>query len=270
MSLITVLVIWTMALGGKAFAQEAVANSPQELTISGKDIVDRGLELLRGVQSSHAVVSMTLWRPTFKRELEVESYHQGRDKSFLLVRRPAKEKGTRTLRLGHDIWTYKPDLEQSVKIPFSMMHTSWMGSDFTYEDMVKLDSFVTEYTHRIISKVADPEKRGEWLVTIELVPIEGAPVVWGKVIWSAVVSGNGKEVIPIGEQDYSERDELIREIALDKIETHDGRRVPMRMTCLPKKKEGSKTVIDYLEIKFDEQFDNKMFTKESLDKGLKR
>lgn len=224
---------------------------------------------MRGIKSSHARVSMRLIRPKFTREMEVESFHQGRDKSFIVIHKPPKEKGNRTLRVKQDIWTYTRNIEQAVKIPFSMMHTSWMGSDFTYEDMTKLDSFVTDYTHHVVGKTADPQKRGDFLVTIELRPKPEAPVVWGKVIWSAAVSADGKEIIPVAEQDYSERGELIREIALEDIKMMGGKRIPVKMTCVPLKKSGQKTVIEYLDISFDKSIDPKIFTKETLEKGLK-
>lgn len=252
-------------LAGLSWAQQAAGLD----TLTARQIVDRGQELLRGLKSSRAVVAMTLVRPTYQRVLEVESYHQGREKSFLTVHKPAKEKGNRTLRIKEDIWSYSRDVEQVIKVPFSMMHSSWMGSDFTYEDMIKLDTLVTDYEQKILEKKPDPEKRGDWLVTIELIPKEDAPVVWGKVIWSAVVSEDGREVIPVSEKDFNERGELIRDIRLEKIKTMAGRRLPTLLIGEPQKKKGSKTILEYREIAFDMDLDPKIFTKAMLEKGLK-
>ncbi len=245
------------------------AEPPAEIfNLSAREIVDRGQELLRGVKSSRVVVAMTLARPSYRREIEVESYHLGREKSFLVARKPAKEKGNRTLRIKQDIWTYSRDAEQVMKVPFSMMHSSWMGSDFTYEDMVKLDTFVTDYTQRFLSKIPDPQKRSDWLVVIELLPKEDAPVVWGKVLWSAVVSSDGREVLPVLEQDFNERGEIIREIKLDQIKVLGGRRMPTLLTCEPMKKKDSKTILEYKEAIFDLDLKAKIFTKETLERGL--
>ncbi|MBI4669857.1 MAG: outer membrane lipoprotein-sorting protein [Elusimicrobia bacterium] len=254
------------AIDGAVFAE--TASSAADLNLTAKEIVDRGQELLRGVTSSHARVAMRLVRPKFTREMEIESFNQGRDKSFIYIHRPPKEKGNRTLRAGQDIWTYTRDVERSVKIPFSMMHTSWMGSDFTYEDMTKLDSFVTDYTHKMAGQEKDARGRGDWLVTIELVPLADAPVVWGRVIWSAVVSQGGQEVIPVAEKDYSERGELVREILGEEIKVMGGKRIPTKIICRPLKKKGSETILEYKEMAFDEAVDPKIFTKEALERGL--
>lgn len=268
-------VLLPVLFSGFLFAQPSTIPAPSapnaaavELKLSAKEIVDRGQQLLRGVKSSQARVVMTLVRPTFKRSLEIESFHEGKDKSFVIVHNPPKERGSRTLRLKHDIWSYRPDLEQTIKIPFSMMHSSWMGSDFSYEDMVKLDTFITEYSHRLLEKKPDPQKRGETLVTIELTPLPDAPVVWGRVIWKAVVSREGAEVIPVSEEDYNERGELIRSITLERIQMMDGRRMPTILTCIPLKKKDSKTVLKYKNFKFDVSVDPKIFTQASLEGGI--
>ena len=240
-----------------------------KVPLNPAQIVDKGQELLRGVQSSHARVTMTLNRPTYKRVLEVESFNQGRNKAFLVVHKPAKEKGNRTLRIKQDIWTYTKDVERAIKIPFSMMHTSWMGSDFTYEDMAKLDSLVKDYNHKLLEEIPDPEKRSDFLATIELIPKEDAPVVWGKVIWKGVVSSDGKEVIPVEEQDFSERGELVRVIRLSNIGVMGGKRIAKTMSCEPLKKKDTKTIVEYQEITFDAALDPKIFTKETLERGIK-
>ncbi|GEM_PF-69398 len=245
---------------------------PKKVALTPTQIVDKGQELLRGVSSSHAKVEMTLIRPTYKRVLEVESFNQGRDKAFLLIHKPVKEKGNRTLRIKQDIWTYTKDVERAIKIPFSMMHTSWMGSDFTYEDMAKLDSLVKDYNHKLLEEAPDLEKRSDYLVTIELTPKPDAPVVWGRVIWKGVVSGDGKEVIPVEEQDFSERGELVRVIRLSDIGILGGKRIAKTMTCEPlnEKKKGNKTIVKYEAIDFEVDLDPKIFTKETLERGLKR
>lgn len=200
----------------------------------------------------------------------MESIHQGQDRSFLAVHSPPEEADSRTLRLKQDVWTYTRKTEHPIKIPYSMMHTSWMGSDFTYEDIVKLDSLVTQYSHKILEQKKDPQGRSDLWVQLELIPHEEAPVVWGKVLWSAVLKSDGSEVIPVQEEDYSERGVLIRRITLENIKVMDGRRIPTVLTCeMMGKKKGSKTVLEYKSIDFDLELDAKTFTLQTLQRGLK-
>ena len=77
-----------------------------------------------------------------------------------------------------DTWVFNPKLNQVIKLPPSMMAQSWMGSDFSYNDLAKSEDILTDYTHRII---ATDTESGHRVTTIEAVPKPGAPVVWGKI-----------------------------------------------------------------------------------------
>jgi len=59
------------------------------------EIMDRANKVLRG-DSSHARLVMTIVTPSWTRQLEVEAWNQGRQKAFILIHSPPKEKGTTT------------------------------------------------------------------------------------------------------------------------------------------------------------------------------
>ncbi|MBI4062780.1 MAG: outer membrane lipoprotein-sorting protein [Elusimicrobia bacterium] len=248
--------------------EQAASKTEIKLKLSAKEIIIKSQELLRGAKSSHARLAMTLTRPSFARKMEIESYQQGTQNSFIVIHKPAKEQGNRTLRLGRDIWSYTREAEQVIKIPFSMMQTNWMGSDFTYEDMTRFDSYVNYYDHAIVKTETDPQRISDYLVTIELIPRADAPVIWGRVVWKSAVSADGREVIQVSEEDYNERGELVRQITLDNVKIMGGKRMPTKITCRAKKKKNQETVLEYKTVAFDSDLDAKIFTKETLEKGL--
>ncbi|TPW19276.1 MAG: hypothetical protein FD126_2844, partial [Elusimicrobia bacterium] len=148
------------------------------------------------------------------------------------------------------------------KVPPSMMHSSWQGSDFTYEDIVKADSIVKDYTHKLLkTEKAD----GYDAHLIEATPKPDAPVVWGKVLFSVGVFPDGW-VIPLKEEDYSERGELIRTITLSRVKEMGGRRVPTRLECVPTRTPGRKTALDYGLIEFDLDLPDSFFSVSRLRK----
>ena len=63
----------------------------------------------------------------------------------------ARDAGNATLKLGDDMWVFTPRLNRVVKIPFSMMASSWMGSDFSYNDLAKSDQLVVDFDNRVTS-----------------------------------------------------------------------------------------------------------------------
>ncbi|MBI5595204.1 MAG: outer membrane lipoprotein-sorting protein [Elusimicrobia bacterium] len=229
--------------------------------LPAKEVVDKANKVLRG-DSSHARVTMRIETPEWSRELELEAWHKGRTRALIAIHAPPKEKGTRTLRRDEEMWMWMARVERLLKIPPTMMHSSWQGSDFNFEDIVKADSIVKDYEHRIVEvKPGDGYDR----YRIEAIPKPDAPVVWGKVLFDAGVFPDGW-VIPLREEDYSERGELIRTIALDLVKEMDGRRVPTRLECVPTRTPGRKTVLEYKLIDFDLDLDDSFFSVSRLQK----
>ncbi|MDE2511662.1 MAG: outer membrane lipoprotein-sorting protein, partial [Elusimicrobia bacterium] len=156
-----------------------------------------------------------------------------------------------------------PRVERLIKVPPTMMHSSWQGSDFTYEDIVKADSIVKDYTHKLLKRVPGPEWES---YEVEAKPKPDAPVVWGKVI-TDVALYDDNSVVGLLEEDYSERGELIRTITLSDIKMMGGRRVPSRLECVPAGKKGQRTILQYKELEFDLPLSDDFFSYQRLQKG---
>ncbi|MBI3012587.1 MAG: outer membrane lipoprotein-sorting protein [Elusimicrobia bacterium] len=233
---------------------------PAWAKLSVQEIVDRANKTLRG-DASHVHLTMTITTSRWSRSLEVEGWNRDRQEALILIHQPPKDKGTATLRLHKEMWVWKPSVERVIKIPPTMMQSSWMGSDFTYEDIVKADSIVKDYTHQVleVQDQADGIKR----YRVECLPNPDAAVVWGKVILLADLYPDGA-ALPVLEEDYSERGELIRTIAFSEVRTMQGRKVPTRMVCASHRKAGQSTQIHYRKIEFGVSFPDNFFSLERL------
>jgi hypothetical protein len=95
------------------------------------------------------------------------------------VLEPAKDKGNATLITNDKMWSFSPKTNRVIKIPSSMMSQSWMGSDFSNNDVAKADNLLKHYTHTLLSKETH---EGQPVYIIEALPVEDAPVVWGKEV----------------------------------------------------------------------------------------
>lgn len=238
----------------------AASASAAELDIH--DLVDRANKALRG-DSSRGRLVMTIVNPDWQRSIEVEGWNKERTFAFIVIRAPAKERGETTLRRKNEMWVWLPKVERVIKIPPTMMHSSWQGSDFTYEDIVKADSIVKDYTHKLLGT---KKEEGRTVYHIEALPKPDAPVVWGKVITDLALYDD-QSVVPLLEEDYSERGELIRTITLSDIKVLGGRRVPARLECVPAQKKGQHTTLQYKELEFDIPLKDDFFSYQRLQKG---
>ena len=77
----------------------------------------------------------------------------------------------------------------------------------------------------------------------------------------------GEEVVPLREEDYNERGELVRTLALSDVKKMGGRLIPAKLVCTPAKKSGQETMLEYLELEFDVPLKDDFFSLSRLQKG---
>ena len=108
--------------------------------------------------------------------MTIRGWTRGQKDSLFTILAPAKDRGNATLKKGREMWTYNPKVNRTIKIPPSMMSQSWMGSDFSNNDLAKSDSILEDYSHRL---VGTDSHEGKKVFIIESKPHPQAPVVWG-------------------------------------------------------------------------------------------
>ena len=225
--------------------------------IDVKAIVKQMDELYRS-ETSQTNMEMQIVTPHWERTLALEVWTQGMDKTFILITSPKKEKGVATLRIGNEMWNYLPKTNKVMKVPPSMMMGSWMGSDFTNDDLVKESSMLDDYTYELITPAdAQPDH-----LYIQLLPKEDSPIVWGKLIVAIRVS----DQIPVWQHFYDEAERLTRVMNFKEIKSFDGKTIPSVMEMIPQNKEGHKTLVRFVDAEFDKGIDDKVFTRRNLQK----
>lgn len=226
--------------------------------MDAKNIIQKVQNLMRS-STSTARYTMQIQTPDWQRAITFQSWDERVEKRFFIrVLSPRKEKGTAWLKSDKNLWMYLPKLERDIRIPASMMLSSWMGSDFTNDDLVKMDSVVADYDHRITGK-------NEHSITIESTAKPDAPVVWGKIIH--VVGDDG---IPLSDDYYDEHGAHIRHLAFSEIRVMDGRRIPTLWTMQPLNDIGKKTLLKLEEATFDKSIPEHVFTRTNLRRERSR
>jgi outer membrane lipoprotein-sorting protein len=220
------------------------------------EIVRRADQHLRG-NTSYTELTMKLVRPDWSRELSMKSWSKGTDRALILITAPARDKGTAFLKRGNEVWNWVPSVERVIKIPPSMMSQSWMGSDFTNDDLVKESSIVEDYTHTI---AGDSTITGRPCWKIRMIPKPEAAVVWGKVLlWVSK-----EDDLELRCEYYDEDEVLINVMEMSNVKTLGGRLLPTVMEMLPQDKPGNKTVLTYEEARFDEPLADSFFSEQNM------
>lgn len=229
MRIITVLVI--ILIGFKVDAQTA------------REIMQRVDDKVRGT-SNRSEMKMTIVRPDWKREVTMKGWSLGTEYSLILITGPARDKGQAFLKRDNEMWNWQPSIDRVVKLPPSMMLQSWMGSDFTNDDLVKESSVVNDYTHSLDQ---DSVIEGKKVYKIVLTPKPDAPVVWGKVVCFIEKEDYNQLLVKY----YDEDNYLVSTMILSDIREMGGRTLPTRMEMIPADNPNQKTVIEYINQEFN-------------------
>jgi len=224
--------------------------------LTATEVMQKSEDKVRG-SSNRAEIKMTVVRPSWTREMTMKSWSKGDELAMVLVTAPARDQGIVYLKRERELWNWQPSIDRIIKLPPSMMLQSWMGSDFTNDDLVKQSSTVNDYTQ---SFGKDSVVAGYECYKIILNPKPEAPVVWGKVL--AWVSK--KDFLQLKIEFYDEDGELVNTLLGSGIKEMGGRLLPSVMEMIPSEKTGQKTVIEYLSLKFDEPMDDNFFTEQNM------
>jgi outer membrane lipoprotein-sorting protein len=221
-----------------------------------RSIVQKADEKMRG-KSSHVLMTIQTIRPGWKRSMEIEAWMKGTEMSLIRVLAPAKDKGIIFLKKKKEVWSWYPTLERSIKLPPSMMSQSWMGTDFTNDDLVKESSILNDYRHRI---VGDTMISGRDCHLIEMIPVPEAAVVWGKVI----VCIDKKDFIELHSRFYDEEGTLINTMNGFDVRLMNGRIIPTVFEMIPADKKNQKTEMQYKQVEFDISIPDAFFSIETM------
>lgn len=243
-------------------ATPSLASAQEPPPLPSVDEVMNYLDDLYRSSSSHAVMKMQITTENFSRTLEMESWSKGEDLGLVVIRSPAKESGTATLRTDEGLWNYAPRADRLIRIPSGLLSESWMGSHFSNDDLMRESSWNDDYD----TTIAWEKDGSTWVLVTTSIPKDDAAVVYSQV------KGYFKQDYMPLKQEFYDGDELIRTMAFSNIEALDGRKIPTKMTLIPHDNPEESTIVEYLEMDFDVSIQDNLFTPRGLRKvaGRKR
>ncbi len=246
----------TAALALALLALPAVA-LPAEPPRPDVDRVLARMDDLYRSKSSIARREIAVTTPRNVRTMRIQAWTRGEDDALIVVEAPPREAGTATLRVGDNLWNWLPRIARTIRVPPSMMLGSWMGTDFTNDDLVKESSLRKDFAARIDRRSASPA--GWWLT------LEAKPGIVGR--WARIELLVGDDDLPIEERHFDRKGRLARTMTFDEVKTLGGRRLPVHMTLVPEGEAGKKTEMRYLEARFDVALPEDVFSLARLERS---
>ncbi|EIU6775893.1 outer membrane lipoprotein-sorting protein [Vibrio parahaemolyticus] len=223
---------------------------------SALDIVQKSDQAMRG-KSSYSEATMEIVRPDWTRSMTMKSWTKGTELSLVLVTAPAKDKGSASLKRHREMWNWVPSIERVIKIAPSMLSQSWMGSDFTNDDLINQSSIVVDYQHALLG---NDSFEGDKVWAIEATAKPDAPVVWNKVtLWISQSTYLQRKV-----EFYDEFDERVNVLTTYDVKELGGRKIATRMEMKPVDKPGNKTIFTTHQAQFDFDINDDFFSQQQM------
>jgi outer membrane lipoprotein-sorting protein len=207
-----------------------------------RETVERVARLFSS-KSIIATVKMQISNEDGQRTLLMKIWSLG-EKTLVRITSPQDEAGTAILKEGSEIWYYLPKSNRTVQVPASMAMNSWMGSDFTIDDLLKETFLTRDYS---ISTSFVGKRGGVAVAEYTLTPKAEAAVVWGKIILQI----RQVDAVPTWQGFYDENGQLVRELTFSDYKLMSGKLIPTRLVMRPADKAGAQTTIEYEDIAFD-------------------
>lgn len=184
------------------------------------------------------------------------SYSVGDKKSFTEYLSPAREQGTKMLKLEDKLWIYSPTTDRTIQISGHLLRQSVMGSDLSYEDMMDDRKLTEVYTASIIGR---ENNDGEEIVIL-LLKAKVADIAYdSRKIWIDMA-----HFVPLKEELFAKSGQLLKRTTLSEIQKIQGRWFPMQMVYKDMLKQGLGTEFKITSLKFDQEIEDYIFTKAAL------
>ncbi|MDD2228169.1 MAG: outer membrane lipoprotein-sorting protein [Candidatus Cloacimonetes bacterium] len=186
------------------------------------------------------------------------NYSKGNDIAYSEYTAPAKEKGTKMLKLKDNLWLYNPSSDREIQISGNMLKQSVMGSDLSYEDYMDDVEMVDAYNATMGKDLTYDSRACYNLTLIAKVP--------GLAYQKRMLYVDKERMVPLYQELYAKSGKLLKTMKLSKVTKIGNRWYPMQMIYKDELKSGSGTTMIIEDIAFDISIPDYIFTKAVLKK----
>ena len=223
----------------------------------GKEILDK-IDKNMSAESMIHTSKMVIHGKRGDRIIESKSWIVGDEKAFTEYLNPARERGTKMLKLEDKLWLYSPSTDRTIQIAGHMLRQSLMGSDLSYEDMMD-DSKLSDHYDAVVTGEELVDSRNCWV--LEMNATDNTVSYPKRIVWVDI-----DRFVPLKEELYAKSGKLLKKTELFDVKRVGGKWYPMRIVFKDMLKVGKGTEFIVTDIEFDKDIPEVMFSKASLKK----
>lgn len=185
------------------------------------------------------------------------SFSQGDEKSFIEFLSPARDRGTKILKIEDIVNVYYPSAERVLRLSGHMLRQSMMGSDFSFEDMTERSKKLREeYTAEV---TAEEQLNGRPCYVLKMVSKIPKQTYYTRKAWV-----DKERYLGLKEELYAKSGKLLKVMRVDDIKIYQNRFYPVKITLEDKLREDSRTEMVITRIDFDVAIPFETFSERNL------
>lgn len=235
------------------------------LTATSAYAAPSATDLLTGVDQNmisaarSADLEMTVTKGSRTKVYEMDSFSRGEDEAAIAFSAPARDKGTKMLKRGGELWMYMPTVEKVQKISGHMLRQSMMGSDLSYEDILQATQLQQLYSATV---VGEETINGRACWKLELTAKDNSVAYPKRVSWI-----DQEHTVPVKEELYALSGTLLKTWELSEVQQFaDGRSFPTRWVVEDQLKAGQQTTLVFRELDFEVALEEEVFSQNWLER----
>ena len=214
-------------------------------------------------ESRTMTITMTSINARRTRAFTMKAWGRGEDTASIEYTDPARDAGTRMLRMSDELWMYLPAVEKTQKISGHMLRQGMMGSDVSYEDMMAAGDLETNYTATVQALEDCPSAPGRKCYKV-LMDAKSPDITYPKrITWI-----DSDYFIAVKQEMYAVSGLLLKTWEMGDIQSfNDGARwFPTKMTITDKLQEGTSTTLAFTDLVFGVPIPDDVFTTRWLER----
>lgn len=241
---------WLVVLAAGSYAQL----TPQQIL----ERVDANMTM----STARVNAQMTItYRDGDVRNLIYDAWAQGTDQSFLEFTAPARDAGSRFLRLEDAMWIYLPRVGKSVRIQGHMLRQGLMGSDFSYGDASENPSMEDDYD-AVLEGEEMLDGRRAYVVDLTAKPERRDLAYQRRKVWV-----DAERWVPLKEERFARSGKLLKTALLSDVRQVGDRWYPFRIEMDDAMQTDTRTVLQMLSVELDISVPREVFTLPYLEGG---
>ena len=190
------------------------------------------------------------------RTVESRTWVRGMTESFTEYLAPPRDRGTKMLKLGDQLWTFFPETDRTIRIAGHMLRQSVMGSDLSYEDLMEDPRLSSMYEAKVVGEEVHRD-RPCWI--LELTGKAAGLAYHSRKMWV-----DRQRDIVLREERYAKGGRLLKTTDVLEVSRSGSRWVAKTVVFKDALKSGQGTRFELIDLEFNATIPDHVFSKAML------